>query len=104
MAKHLVMDPSGHSTVEFDPSNTVDITRLQPGLLMGKIGTVVNSLGTAGYYAPSIFGVTSGVKAAGDTTLNTGYADTDHSWDDHRIALQTLILDWLAKLPGVQRP
>ena len=57
-----------------DPSNTVDITRLQPGLLMGKIGTVVNSLGTAGYYAPSIFGVTSGVKAAGDTTLTVSTA------------------------------
>ena len=25
MAKHLVMDPSGHSTVEFDQSNTVEL-------------------------------------------------------------------------------
>ena len=40
------------------------------------------------------------LKAAGDTTLDTGYADTDHSWDDHRIALQTLILGWLARLPA----
>ncbi len=44
------------------------------------------------------------LKAAGDTTLDTGYADTDHSWDDHRITLQTLILDWLAKLPGTRAP
>ena len=44
------------------------------------------------------------LTAAGDTTLDTGYADTDHSWDDHRIALQTRILDWLAKLPGAHAP
>ena len=49
-------------------------------------------------------GLVRQLKAAGDTTLDTGYADTDHSWDDHRIALQVMILDWLAKLPGAPRP
>jgi pimeloyl-ACP methyl ester carboxylesterase len=44
------------------------------------------------------------LKAAGDTTLDTAYADTDHSWDDHRITLQILILDWLARLPGARAP
>ncbi len=44
------------------------------------------------------------LRATGDATLDTGYADTDHSWDDHRIALQTLILGWLAKLPGASQP
>jgi acetyl esterase/lipase len=44
------------------------------------------------------------LKAAGDMTLDTGYVDTDHSWNDHRIALQTQILEWLAKLPGAHGP
>ena len=34
-----------------DPSNTTDVTRLQPGLIMGKISSVVNSLGTVGHQA-----------------------------------------------------
>jgi uncharacterized protein len=41
------------------------------------------------------------LKAAGDTTLDTGYVDTDHSWNDHRITLQAMVLAWLDTLPGV---
>lgn len=52
-----------------DPSNTVDVTRLQAGLLMGKITTVVNSLGTTTYYAPSVYGVTTNAEAAGSTSI-----------------------------------
>jgi alpha/beta superfamily hydrolase len=26
--------------------------------------------------------------------------DTDHGFNDHRIALETAIIEWLAKLPG----
>lgn len=57
-----------------DPSNTVDVTRLQAGLLMGKISTVVNSLGTVGYYAPSILGVTTNAEAAGSTSIQASAA------------------------------
>jgi hypothetical protein len=52
-----------------DPTNTTDVTVLQPGTIMGKIGTVVNSLGTVGFYAPSILGLTSLALATGGTTL-----------------------------------
>lgn len=57
-----------------DPGNTNDIDVLRPGLLMGKIVSVVNSLGTAGDYAPSILGVTTAAYTAGGTTLTTGSA------------------------------
>lgn len=52
-----------------DPGNTGDIHTLRAGVLMGKIGTVVNSLGTVGYYAPSILGVTTNAEAVGSTSI-----------------------------------
>lgn len=57
-----------------DPSNTPDVARLQAGLLMGKITSVVNSLGTVGYYAPSIFGVTTNAEAIGSTSIQASAA------------------------------
>jgi acetyl esterase/lipase len=40
------------------------------------------------------------VKAAGGTTIAEKYVVTDHSWSDHRIALESLVINWLDKLPG----
>jgi uncharacterized protein len=40
------------------------------------------------------------VKAAGGTTLAEEYVATDHSWSDHRIALEALVINWLQSLPG----
>jgi pimeloyl-ACP methyl ester carboxylesterase len=40
------------------------------------------------------------VKAAGGTTIAEKYVVTDHSWSDHRIALESLVIDWLGTLPG----
>lgn len=57
-----------------DPGNSPDITRLRAGLLMGKIGSVVNSLGTVGYYAPSVFGVTTNPEAVGSTSIEASAA------------------------------
>jgi hypothetical protein len=45
-----------------DPSNTVDVGVLQPGLVMGKITA-------SGYYAPSIYGLTNGALTASGTTV-----------------------------------
>ncbi len=42
-----------------DASNTVNVGVLQPGKILGKITTVVNSLGAVGLYAPSIYGLTN---------------------------------------------
>jgi pimeloyl-ACP methyl ester carboxylesterase len=40
------------------------------------------------------------VKAAGGTTISQKYVVTDHSWSDHRIALESLVINWLGSLPG----
>jgi acetyl esterase/lipase len=39
------------------------------------------------------------VKAAGGTTIVEKYVVTDHSWSDHRIALESLVINWLGTLP-----
>jgi hypothetical protein len=57
-----------------DPGNTPDVARLRAGMLMGKITTVVNSLGTVGFYAPSVFGVTTNAEAAGSTSIEASAA------------------------------
>jgi uncharacterized protein len=43
------------------------------------------------------------VKAAGGTTIAEKYVVTDHSWSDHRIALESLIINWLGSFPGPSR-
>jgi uncharacterized protein len=40
------------------------------------------------------------VSAAGGTTIAEKYVVTDHSWSDHRIALESLVINWLGSLPG----
>lgn len=57
-----------------DTSNTTDTTRVRAGTLMGKISTVVNSLGTVGYYANSILGVTTNAEAAASTSIQASAA------------------------------
>lgn len=39
------------------------------------------------------------IKSAGGTHVTEVHASTDHGWSDHRIALETNILQWLAALP-----
>lgn len=56
-----------------DPGNT-PVTALRAGILLGKISTVVNSLGTAGYFAPSIYGVTTNAEATGSTSIEAAAA------------------------------
>ena len=40
------------------------------------------------------------VKAGGGTGLQSAHASTDHSWSDHRIALESLVINWLQSLPA----
>lgn len=56
-----------------DAGNT-PVTRLRAGILVGKISSVVNSLGTIGYYAPSILGVTTNAEAPGSTSIQAAAA------------------------------
>lgn len=57
-----------------DPGNTGDVDKLRAGLLMGRIVSVVNTLGTVGYYAPSILGVTTNAEAVGSTSIQASAA------------------------------
>ena len=58
-----------------DPGQaTADIGVLRNGLIMGRISTVVNSLGAVDSYAPSIFGVTTNAEAAGSTAIEASAA------------------------------
>ena len=49
--------------------------------------------------APDAEGLVAAVKAAGGHDVTAAHVATDHSWSDHRIALETTILAWLARLP-----
>lgn len=57
-----------------DPGNTGDVNVLRIGLLMGKISTVVNSLGAVDQYAPSVLGVTTNAEAVGSVAIETSAA------------------------------
>ena len=39
------------------------------------------------------------LRKIGATQLTETYFETDHAYADHRIALQTAILNWLQSLP-----
>ena len=41
----------------------------------------------------------AGVKAAGGDEIQSVHVATDHSWSDHRIALESLVINWLGTLP-----
>jgi pimeloyl-ACP methyl ester carboxylesterase len=38
------------------------------------------------------------IKAQGGSKVTTQHVATDHSWSDHRIALESIIIEWLAGL------
>ena len=57
-----------------DPLNTGDVDVLRAGVLLGKISSVVNSLGTVNFYAPSVLGVTTNAEAVGSTAIEAAAA------------------------------
>ena len=44
------------------------------------------------------------LRTAGDARVTERSMATDHSYSDHRIALETAVLRWLASLPGHAQP
>lgn len=49
--------------------------------------------------APVTDSLAAEIKAAGGTKVQSIHAATDHGWSDHRIYLESIIIQWLAKLP-----
>lgn len=49
--------------------------------------------------APDTDALVQAIKASGGKRITTYHVATDHAWSDHRIALESTILTWLAALP-----
>ncbi len=43
--------------------------------------------------------LTKAIEAKGGHRFTTQHVATDHSWSDHRIALESIVIAWLAALP-----
>jgi uncharacterized protein len=48
--------------------------------------------------APTADKLVKAIGAAGGTKVTAIHAETDHGWSDHRIFLETTIINWLAEL------
>lgn len=68
--------------------------RLGPGLK----DTRLLVLHTDDGLAPDAERLIAAVKAAGGTKVQDLHVATDHGWSDHRVALQALVINWLAGL------
>jgi uncharacterized protein len=49
--------------------------------------------------APSSGALADALRKAGDAKVNLVYMATDHGYSDHRIALETAVIEWLESLP-----
>lgn len=47
-------------------------------------------------------GLIAGVKAAGGSKAQSYFVDTDHSWSDQRLALESLVINWCQSLVAAQ--
>jgi pimeloyl-ACP methyl ester carboxylesterase len=50
------------------------------------------------HLGPHTDSLIAAIKAKGGTKVTAMHVDTDHGWSDHRIALESIILTWLAGL------
>ncbi|HEV2298808.1 MAG TPA: alpha/beta fold hydrolase [Candidatus Acidoferrales bacterium] len=48
--------------------------------------------------APQTDALVRAIRAQGGNDVTEMHADTDHSWSDHRIALESIVITWLDKL------
>lgn len=48
--------------------------------------------------APQADGLVAAIKTQGGTKVTTLHVATDHGWNDHRITLETVVINWLGTL------
>lgn len=70
------------------------IASTAPGLARTPLLVLTSDDGLAA--APEA--LAAAVTRAGNTRVTVRHVATDHGWSDHRIALATIVLDWIAKL------
>ena len=68
------------------------------GAAAGLVPTPLLVLSADDGLAPGTDKLVKDIEAAGGTKVTTLHAATDHSWSDHRIYLETTIINWLATL------
>ncbi len=64
-----------------------------PGLVRLPLLVLTSNDGLAAHTDPLV----AKVRALGNKQVTTVHRPTDHSWSDHRIALETAVLRWLAQ-------
>jgi acetyl esterase/lipase len=89
---------TGESMADELKSHGTDWTfkTLAPGLIHRNLFVLYSN----DFVKPDSLELIKDVKAAGGTTIAERYVATDHSWSDHRIALESLVVNWLGTLPG----
>ena len=50
------------------------------------------------HLGPLTDSLVAAIKAKGGTQVTAMHVDTDHGWSDHRIALESIVVTWLAAL------
>jgi hypothetical protein len=49
--------------------------------------------------APDTDALVAAIQARGSGKVATAHVATDHSWSDHRIELEAIVINWLSTLP-----
>lgn len=65
-----------------------------PGLVKVPLLTLTSDDGLA----KGTDALVAGIKANGGTKVTSQHVATDHGWNDHRIALESIIIAWLGTL------
>jgi uncharacterized protein len=68
------------------------------GTASGLAKIPVLALTANDHLAPDTDALVAAIKAGGGTQVTAMHVDTDHSWSDRRIALQGIVINWLAGL------
>jgi pimeloyl-ACP methyl ester carboxylesterase len=102
--------------VELLSGNTIGLSGVSPEILADEISLHADDFRLAKYakglaarpllvltsddgFAEGMAPMIQGIRDDGGKLLVVNHIATDHVWSDHRIGLQTLIINWLAGLP-----
>jgi hypothetical protein len=81
-----------------DNSAAWNIPTLAPKLASRPVTVISSDDGNT----PAADALVANLKTAGDTQVSALHLATDHSYSDHRIALQAAVLDALSHLQSAQ--
>ena len=76
-----------------------DAWSFQP-LASKLVGTKLLVLTSDDGNGPKDMALVAAVEGLGGHRVSAAHAATDHSWSDHRIALEALVVNWLAEFAG----